>query len=290
MPAKYTGATLFSERKNAMKVTGPVRISVLAAFAIAAASSLHAQVIVSSQGVVGAGGGVGASGVALGLRGLEGAPYSATRTTTRVQTLADGTTITHTTTAKEARDSEGRTYHATELDTALTGRQHVTIYNVFDPVNGIQMNWTSNSQTVTLNHFPQPQPAHHVPVQQNNQVTTPVPPRVQPKPNPDFHIEDLGTQNINGVLAHGRRITRIIPAGSEGNDQQITVTEESWTSSELHTDVLQITDDPRTGNSRVELSDIDRNEPDPSLFQAPAGYTVQEMQPVQRNVEDTNPQ
>jgi hypothetical protein len=80
------------------------------------------------------------------------------------------------------------------------------------------------------------------------------------------------------------------PAGSEGNDQQITVTTESWTSSELDTDVLQITDDPRTGNARVELSDIDRSEPAPSLFQAPAGYTVQEMQPVQRNVDDSNPQ
>lgn len=170
------------------------------------------------------------------------------------------------------------------------GRQHVTIYIVFDPVNGIQMNWTSSGHTVTLNHFPQSQPAHHIPVQQNNQITTPVLPRVQLNPNPDPHIEDLGTQNINGVLAHGRRITHIIPAGSEGNDQQITVTSESWTSSELHTDVLRIMDDPRTGNMHMELSDIDRSEPDPSLFQAPAGYTVQEMQPVQRNVEDMNSQ
>jgi hypothetical protein len=32
--------------------------------------------------------------------------------------------------------------------------------------------------------------------------------------------------------------------------------------------------DPRTGRSTYQLSNINRNEPDPSLFQTPADYTI----------------
>lgn len=220
-----------------------------------------------------------------------GVPYSATRTTTRMQTLADGTTITHTSVQKEARDSQGRTYHAVQLElSAAAGQQRaITIYTVIDPVKRIAMHWDSNGNTVTVNRFPQSRPAPTVPVPRNNQAPPAVQPRA-PRNSSDLQIDDLGTQTINGVQAHGRRVTHIIPADKVGNNQQITITTETWVSPELRANVLTITDDPRYGNTRTELSDIGLNEPDPSLFEPPAGYTVQEMEPVRPQVEGANPQ
>jgi hypothetical protein len=286
LPAEYAGATLSSERKNAMKVARMVGIPVLAVLVIAAATSLCAQNTGSTQVTIGTGGAIGG---AFSIPGETGSPYSATRTTTRVQTLADGTTITHTTTQKEARDSEGRMYHATQIETVPAGRPQMTLYFVSDSEKRITMNWSSNGKVVTVNHWPEPQTARHLPLPRNNQVTAPARTPVPRNTNPDFHVDDLGTQTINGVLAQGRRMTRVIPAGREGNDQSITVTTESWISPELRTEVLRITDDPRTGNSRMELSDIDPGEPDPSLFQAPEGYTVQEMEPVRPQASEANP-
>lgn len=272
-----------------MKVADLVRIPVLAALAVAAAAGISAQNATGGQVVTG--GGLFLPGTVLpGAVAPPAAPYSATRTTTRVQTLADGTTITHTNVQKEARDSAGRTYHAIQPQLGgVSGRQlDLTIYTVSDPLKRIMVHWTSNGKIVTVTHWPEPQRPHPLPVPHNNQANPPVLPRVQ-RDNPDLQAEDLGAQTINGVQAHGRRITHIIPADKVGNNQQITVTTETWFSSELRTDVLLITDDPRSGNTRTELSEIDLNEPDPSLFQPPAGYTVQEMELVRPQVEGANP-
>jgi hypothetical protein len=165
------------------------------------------------------------------------------------------------------------------------------MYMVFDPVNRINMNWSSNSKEVNVMHMPEPREPREVmprvqpPAAPQNAVT----PAPMPRPNPNRpqpnrpQIEELGTKMINGVEATGRRSTRIIPAGREGNDQPLTVTSESWMSPELRLLVKSINDDPRNGTSTMELTDIDRNEPDPALFQIPEGYTVKEHFPNQPN-------
>jgi hypothetical protein len=88
---------------------------------------------------------------------------------------------------------------------------------------------------------------------------------------------------MNGVEAKGTRTTRVIPAGREGNDQPITVVHENWISPELRITVMSINDDPRTGTSTMELTDIERGEPDAGLFQVPEGYTVKDRTPEQPN-------
>jgi hypothetical protein len=35
-------------------------------------------------------------------------------------------------------------------------------------------------------------------------------------------------------------------------------------------------DDPRTGRSTTEVTDVQRTAPDPALFQPPAGFTLHE--------------
>ena len=98
-----------------------------------------------------------------------------------------------------------------------------------------------------------------------------------PKPE----VEDLGMKTINGVEAKGTRTTRVISAGREGNDQPLTVIHETWFSTALGIPVMSINDDPRVGTSTMELTDIERGEPDPALFQVPEGYTVKERTPGQ---------
>jgi hypothetical protein len=91
---------------------------------------------------------------------------------------------------------------------------------------------------------------------------------------PQFTTESLGTQMIEGVSVEGTKRTRTLPVGAIGNDRPIVSVTESWFSPELKVVVLSKTSDPRTGESTMKLQNIDRSEPDPSLFQAPPDYQL----------------
>jgi hypothetical protein len=86
--------------------------------------------------------------------------------------------------------------------------------------------------------------------------------------------EDLPPQTIEGVYATGKRTTRTIPAGQIGNEKDIVVVEEVWYSPDLQMNVMTKHSDPRTGENTYRLTNINRAEPDPSLFQVPPDYTV----------------
>jgi hypothetical protein len=245
--------------------------------------------------LIGTAGASGQSGVIGGVMGgigtgpMNGAgmqPYSATQKTTTVQRLLDGTTITRTTTVKMARDSQGRTYRANQMDPLppIPGRQIMTMFNVTDPVARQSLSWNSQGKEVMVFHFPEPKPR---PVQTPSQprVATPVapPPILRTLPdtsmNPKMQQEKLGAKTIAGVYAEGTRTTTTYPVGYFGNDQPLVVVMERWMSPDLRMEVMSTTDDPRTGVRTVELTDIERGEPDAGLFQVPAGYTVKEQNP-----------
>src|SRR5262245_496179 len=90
----------------------------------------------------------------------------------------------------------------------------------------------------------------------------------------EVNQEQLGTQTIEGVMAEGTRLTLTIPAGKIGNERPIVTVNERWYSQELQTVVLTKNSDPRMGETTYRLTNINRSEPDPSLFQVPADYTV----------------
>jgi hypothetical protein len=92
----------------------------------------------------------------------------------------------------------------------------------------------------------------------------------------EVNREQLGTQSIEGVMAEGTRVTFTIPAGKIGNERPIVTVNERWYSPELQTIVLTKNSDPRMGETTYRLTNINRSEPDPSLFQVPADYTVDE--------------
>jgi hypothetical protein len=86
--------------------------------------------------------------------------------------------------------------------------------------------------------------------------------------------EDLGQQVIEGVTAKGTRTTTVIPAGAIGNELPITVTSEEWKAVDLKVLVMTKHSDPRSGETTYRLTGIVRGEPNPSLFEPPAGVTV----------------
>lgn len=90
----------------------------------------------------------------------------------------------------------------------------------------------------------------------------------------DTRTEELGTQNIEGVDAQGTRTITTIPAGAIGNERPIEITYEKWYSNELQMVVMSKHNDPRYGEQTYRLTNINRSEPDPSLFSPPNGYRL----------------
>jgi len=213
-----------------------------------------------------------------GFRGapVTGAPYSAVRTTTHVQTLANGGTITHTSQEKEARDSNGRTYFATVPNAAEGAAGARSFVRVFDPVGRESISWSSNSKSATVVHLPDASQF------QRRGMADGANGRPGRPHNDSVKTEDLGSKTINGLVVNGTRMTRVIPAGAQGNSEALTITHETWVSADLKLEVQRIDTDPRFGTTTVEVSNIDRAEPSAALFQAPAGLTVNERTMGQR--------
>jgi hypothetical protein len=193
-------------------------------------------------------------------------PYSAKQTTTRVQTLANGTTITTVTTSQLWRDADGRTRQES-LNTLADGSQSRFI-STYDPVARVRMSWTVGNpnlaKVVTIYHYPQP-------VAQPVTITPPTAQRYYPTTN-----ESLPPQTIDGIYVTGNRSTRTIPAGYEGNDRDMTTTSENWYSQSLGIQLRYTNDDPRNGKMTTEVTDVQQTAPDPALFQPPEGYQVKE--------------
>jgi hypothetical protein len=93
-------------------------------------------------------------------------------------------------------------------------------------------------------------------------------------PKWDTRTDDLGEQNYEGITARGTRTVTTIPAGAVGNERPIEITYEKWFSDELQLVVYSKQSDPRTGEQTYRLTNINRSEPDPSLFKVPNDFKV----------------
>jgi hypothetical protein len=206
-------------------------------------------------------------------------PWTLTRHTTVVQTLANGTTVTRTFTIREARDSEGRTYSETQqtLHVRADGQPvDLVTYSIFDPVASARINWEKHTKIAIVTHMPAPKTV------QDQTLPMPVPDvegARQPhtvRPTQQQTTEDLDERTIAGIEAKGTRRTGVIPAGDQGNDKPLLIVSEKWMSTQYHIPLLTITDDPRTGKRTDEVTEFQPGEPDPALFRIPEGYTVRE--------------
>ncbi len=195
---------------------------------------------------------------------VTGAPFSATKTDTHQQTLADGNQIQDTRTEKVYRDAEGRLRsEATMTTPSGTTRTMITI---FDPVAGFVAHLNPADSTAMKMTLPS-RPAGAPP-------TRPTPPADANAPQ--VVTKDLGTETVAGLAATGTSVTHTIPAGAMGNTNALVETREIWTSTALKIPVKMTSTDPERGNSTMLLSNITQGAQDPALFQIPSGYTVKD--------------
>ncbi len=93
---------------------------------------------------------------------------------------------------------------------------------------------------------------------------------------PSISVEDLGHQMMGGVLAEGKRITKVIAEGVAGNTYPLEIVTERWYSPEFQITLSVRVVDPTSGETSYELRDIQHEEPSASLFELPADIKVQE--------------
>ncbi len=199
---------------------------------------------------------------------VKGAPYTATAATESTQVLADGNRIVHKQSGLVARDSEGRTRREETIDRmgplAMQGNKIVFIH---DPVAKAAYILNPDQQTARVMKHDGPQSMEMQ--QLHRKMRAGMGAKGE---QGDVKTESLGTQQIEGVSAEGKRFTRTIPSGAIGNEQPIVITVETWTSPDLHTLVLQKRNDPRFGETVFRLTNIKQGEPDATLFQIPDNY------------------
>ena len=209
----------------------------------------------------------------LGGKTVSGAPFSATISTQSTEVLSDGNQIQRSTTGTFARDSEGRTRSEMSLPAigpwASSGKTPPHFATITDPVAGKQYMLDSNRKVAR-------QTALHTGGRHGQNATANDTARPNWAKNKDVTVTSLGTQSIGGVQANGTLYTRTIPAGTIGNAKPIVMTVERWYSPDLSTVVMTKRTDPRMGVRVFQLTDIQRQEPDASLFQVPADYTLRQ--------------
>ena len=231
---------------------------------------------------------------------VTGAPYSATAVTESTQALADGNRIVNRTEGTVARDSQGRTRNETALPaignmTSKAARMVV----ISDPVTGTNYSLNTADKTYrklgvvrsdmkqraenvavavqagTVSHTAVMGEPMHIAISSTSagmgdMMTAKV--TAEHVQKNQMKTESLGLKVFDGVSAEGTRITRTIPAGEIGNEKPIEIVTETWFSRDLGTIVYSKRSDPRTGETTFSLTNINRAEPDASLFVPPADY------------------
>jgi len=235
---------------------------------------------------------------------VKGAPYAAEVTNETTQTLADGNHIVRRTTGAFYRDNEGRTRREQTLPEIGPWSQSTAHQRIFisDPVTGASYELSPETHTASKGQMgketmmitgmgdvlamrrgglqPAEAAAGKVLVEHSIRVETGTDGTFETavsKPNhPDVKTESLGKRMIEGVQAEGTRSTFTIPAGAIGNELPIASVSERWYSAELQTVILSKRNDPRTGETVYQLTNIRRGEQPLDLFEVPSDYTLRD--------------
>jgi len=227
-----------------------------------------------------------------------GAPYSATITNESIQTLPDGNRIVQNSSGMIARDSQGRTRQDAPLPVIGNLSAANAPHLVFIRDRVAQTSYTLNLTEKIAQKMPTPPPLPPgldaaegpgpVVIQMSGVAPGgPPPPGLPPTAvfiqrnalnaagdDQESSTEVLGSQTMAGVLVNGVRTTHTIPAGQIGNEKPIQIVTEVWTSPDLQTIVYSKRSDPRMGDQTFQLTNIQRSEPDPSLFTVPADFKL----------------
>jgi hypothetical protein len=218
----------------------------------------------------------------IGVASKSGSPFSVTYRTTYEHRFVDGNAIHRTLITHEFRDSAGRTRSEATLGCGLgeDGQMKPTLtVNVHDPVAHITMTWQVDEENkiarMVLMAGTQPLPAKSAPAPTTVQIKMRA--AVQEYWNTHRHTEKLGNRTIAGLQCDGMKQVTTIPAGEQGNDLPIVTSIEFWVARGVGLNMLQITDDPRTGHTVIEVTDISLTEPPASVFVPPPDYKIEDQ-------------
>lgn len=209
------------------------------------------------------------------LYAVVGAPFAATVVWTRTETKADGTVVNHRRVSRIMRDSAGRQRfedgqdeagpQAAEAPTVRLYDPTTHLFVSMDPANGLAkistMGYTASAPQ--LGSAFGDRPGH---TGEQTEVS-------QPGSQSGAAViqEPLPSREIAGLYAQGVRTTTTLPAGKNGGPA-ITVVDEVWESPQWHMQLLHIHDDPRTGHSEAQVTELSRGNQDEALFHPPSGY------------------
>jgi hypothetical protein len=202
------------------------------------------------------------------VRLVTGAPYSALGTSQTTVTLPDGSRVVRQNLIRQWRDSDGRTRSEISLST-IGGTPPVevntTVTVIDDPAAGERYVLQPGEKVAVTTPIVPCRPAS----EPDLTVGPPRPANLPIKVSPPVK---LGERKLDGETVAGRRIEATIPAGAIGNSKPIQMSAEQWYGKDLQVVVEATYRDPRTGETRYKLSDIERAEPDAKLFKVPDNY------------------
>lgn len=207
---------------------------------------------------------------------VAGHPFSGDEVTTRQPSVPNGIPVVSRETSRVYRDSAGRT----RIDATLP-RSPVCcprLVYIFDPIAGVNYFVSTEKKSASRQVYSIP-PGRSIPTADDPWK----PPTAQPSaqgfgafPEPSAQYESLGKQLVSRLLVDGRRTSRIWTAASNGSTSRPagTAVEESWYSPDLQMMLIKQVYATSLGFSTTQLENIDRSEPDQSLFKIPADYKI----------------
>lgn len=203
-----------------------------------------------------------------------GQPFSLLETKTTVRLLADGTKMTNLEMTRRVRDGQGR--ERTESGHVKDGSLYVNEVEIRDPVALRKITLITNMKSGQVRTMRAPKPPKPDNPERDAALARMDAEReARRAARPGAPVtETLAARNIAGLTAEGKRTTWVIPSGLQGNDKEIRVVLETWTSPDLKIVVEKTLDDPRVGKSTMTLSEFSRADPAASLFEVPADYHV----------------
>ena len=200
-----------------------------------------------------------------------GAPFTLTLETEWVKILYDGGTVTFVNKRRIARDSAGRTYQerwalVPKNDDRV--KSMMTVIQIADPnahtlYNCFLVVKTNTCELLTYTGS-------------TSNIYRPASPATGPLPGNQGDVlhESLGKQIIAGVETEGTHDVTTYNPGVFGNDRKVTIEQEFWYSPQLGINLLSIRSDPRIGKQTFTVTGVVQSDPDPALFELPAGFKV----------------
>lgn len=197
-------------------------------------------------------------------------PMSGTVELESTQVLPDGSTDVKKAFAHIARDSRGRIYNERRSFASMTytGTTPILSFHIYDPETRISVFLDPTTHIARQTTLPAPEADPDAKAARDTRANSPL-----------IQEEDLGSQTVDNLAVHGLRKFRTIPPKANGTGKAIVVVDEYWYSEELHLNMIVKHNDPRTGQQVVTITQVDRAEPDPAIFEVPSGYKVVDETP-----------